>query len=133
MMLKPFDWTEEVESEILTRIMSGESVHTICAPGRDDWLPSETTFYKHLSEDAIFAEKYARAREAQAHREFDEIRSIADNATAEDVQVARLKIDARKWRAGKLAPKKYGEKQVHEHGGPDGGEIPIGLAVRWTK
>jgi hypothetical protein len=27
--------------------------------------------------------------------------------------------------AGKLRPKKYGDKVVNEHSGPDGGPIPI--------
>jgi hypothetical protein len=40
-----------------------------------------------------------------------EIKAIADNATNEDYNVARLKIDSRKWRASKLAPKVYGERQ----------------------
>jgi hypothetical protein len=119
----PFKWTYEMESEIMTRIMGGESIMDICGVDRDDWLPSETTFYKRLSTDTAFAEKYARAREAQAHREADEIRAIADMATPEGVQVARLQIDARKWRASKLAPKVYGDKQSFEHSGPDGGPI----------
>lgn len=107
---KPFAWTDEIEQEILTRIMRGESVLKICAPDRDDFLPSEATFYKHLADDEAFAKKYARAREAQAHREFDEIRQIAEDAKPDTVAVAKLQIDARKWRASKLAPKVYGEK-----------------------
>lgn len=112
-----FHWTEEVEEEILTRIMRGESVVQMLGPARDDFLPSETTFYKRLASETDFAERYAHAREAQAHREVDEIRQIADTATNEDFQVARLKIDARKWRAVKLAPKKYGDKLDMHHTG----------------
>lgn len=106
----PFSWTPEAEEEIFNRMISGEGIVQICAPGRDDFLPSERTFYKRLTEDDAFAQRYARAREAQAHRETEEIRQIADTATPEDVNVARLRIDARKWRAGKLAPKVYGDK-----------------------
>lgn len=108
-----FPWSSEIEDEILHRLMRGESIATICGPGRDDFLPGEVTFYKHLTEDEGFAKKYTRAREVQAHREFDEIRQIAQDATPEDVAVARLQIDARKWRAGKLAPKVYGDKVTH--------------------
>ncbi|MDF3607544.1 hypothetical protein PE067_16170 [Paracoccus sp. DMF-8] len=120
----PFAWTREIEDEILTRIMRGESVATICATTRDDWLPSEVTFYKHLSSDDGFAQRYARAREAQAHREFDEIRQIAENAQPETVAVAKLQIDARKWRAGKLAPKVYGDKLDMNVSNPDGSLKP---------
>lgn len=125
-----FEWTPDVEDEVLARIIRGEAVYTICGPERDDFLPSETTFYKRLSSDEEFAAKYARAKEAQAHREADEIREIADKATPEDVHVARLKIDARKWRAGKLAPKSYGDKVIHGGEG-EGGAIPIALNIKF--
>lgn len=118
-----FEWTLKVEDEILDRIVSGEAVSFICGTERDDFLPSERTFYKRLSSDEEFAQKYARAKEAQAHREADEIKYIADTATPENVQVARLQIDARKWRAGKLAPKSYGDKVTQEHVGADNGPI----------
>jgi hypothetical protein len=61
-----------------------------------------------LALDAEFAAQYARAREEQADYYADEIIEIAD--TAEDANLARLRIDARKWKASKLRPKKYGEK-----------------------
>lgn len=81
-----------------------------------------------------FRRQYARAREAQADTIFDEIIDIADNATndwmerngqddegyqlnGEHVQRSRLRLDARKWMAGKLAPKKYGDKIQTEHSG----------------
>jgi hypothetical protein len=106
----PFKWTPEAEEEIFNRMIRGEGIVQICAPGRDDFLPSERTFYKRLTEDEAFAQRYARAREIQADHEFDEIKAIADTANAENVKVARLRIDARRWRAGKLRPKVYGDK-----------------------
>ena len=106
----PFAWTPEIEAEIFDRMVSGESILTICGVARDSFLPSERTFYKRALNDPEFALNYARAREAQGHREAEEIREIADAATPENVQVARLQVDARKWRAGKLAPKVYGDK-----------------------
>lgn len=105
-----FEWTEAIEDEILNRLMGGESLMDICGAGRDDFLPSERTVYKRLTEDGEFAQKYARAREVQAHHETEEIRQIADTATPENVNVARLRIEARKWRASKMAPKVYGDK-----------------------
>lgn len=38
----------------------------------------------------------------------------------EHVQRSRLRIDARKWMAGKLRPKVYGEKQQVDHTNSDG-------------
>lgn len=106
----PFKWTEEIENEIFGRIMSGEALSHILGADRDDFLPSERLFYYRLADDPDFVRKYTRAREVQAHRETDQIRDIADSATVEDVNVARLRIDARKWRASKLAPKHYGDR-----------------------
>jgi hypothetical protein len=108
--MRQFIWTADIEDEILTRLMAGESIIDICGRKRLSHLPSESTFYSRLAEDADLSERYARAREAQGHREADEIRLIADTATPEDVNVARLRIDARKWRAAKLAPKVYGDR-----------------------
>lgn len=105
-----FKWTEEIEQEIFRRISSGETVMQICGPDRDDFLPSEATFYKRVGSDQEFLKEYLRAREAQAHHENDEIKVIADEATPENYKVARLKIDARKWRASKMAAKYYGDK-----------------------
>lgn len=119
-----FKWTPEVEEEIFSRMIKGEGVVSILGPDKDDFLPSEATFYRRLqSGDTAFCEKYARAREAQAHREAEEIRQIADTATPENVHVARLRMDARKWRAGKLAPKVYGDKLEVNGSGANGEHV----------
>jgi len=70
-----------------------------------------------------YADQYARAREAQADKLAEDILAIADDgandtymtengpATNHDVIArSRLRVDARKWLAGKMAPKKYGDK-----------------------
>ncbi len=48
----------------------------------------------------------------QADRLAGEIISIADGASKDTVNQARLQFDARRWMAGKLAPKTYGDKQI---------------------
>jgi hypothetical protein len=61
--------------------------------------------------------QYARAKEESADHLAEEIMEIADEAmnalTSEQVQAARLRVDARKWIASKLKPKKYGERIEH--------------------
>ncbi len=52
--------------------------------------------------------QYARAREEQADFYADEIVTIAD--TEPDAATARVRVDARKWVASKLKPKRYGDK-----------------------
>lgn len=90
-------------------------------------MPSLTTVYRWLQDSEEFREMYARAREDQADTLADEIVSIADEQkaalTAEgkpydpDVNRDRLRVDARKWVAAKLKPRKYGDKVDIAHSG----------------
>lgn len=109
---RPSSFTPEKADAICSLIASGESVRTISQ--RKD-MPAESTIYLWLAKEAVFSEKYARAREQQADVYAQEIVTIADEA--EDAQIARLQMDARKWAASKLAPKKYGDKLDLNHGG----------------
>ena len=78
-------------------------------------MPNRDTFYTWLRTKEGLPDKYAQAREAQADFFADDIIKIADFAT--DAQLARLQIDARKWKAAKTAPKKYGDKLDIDLGG----------------
>jgi hypothetical protein len=117
-------FTDEMADLICERIANGESLRAIC---EDEDMPSKATVFKWLSQQPTFLDRYARAREAQADALFDDILSIADDgrndwmerrgeedagwvANGENIRRAQLRIDARKWMAGKLRPKKYGEK-----------------------
>lgn len=98
-----------------------------------DDAPGYSTVMRWLASDApqfkAFRDNYARARDAQAERFAQQIISIADDATPETVGVDKLRIDARKWTAANLLPKKYGT-QRQEHSGPDGGPIPVARIER---
>lgn len=72
---------------------------------------------------AGYSDQYARAREAQADKLAEDILAIADDGSNDTYQTengevtnhdviarSRLRVDARKWLAGKMAPKKYGDK-----------------------
>lgn len=127
-----------VADEICERLAKGQSLRKICHADRDDFIPSRSTVLKWLNENDAFASQYARAREAQADHFVDEIVAIADGEGLsiaigdEDPQTYptdhnrdRLRIDARKWVASKLAPKKYGDRIAHVGGGE--GEAPIAV------
>lgn len=92
-------------------------------------MPHPGTICRWLADprNDVFREQYARAREAQAEFYADELIDIADDSgTASkpvDVNRSRLRVDARKWVAAKLLPRKYGDKM--EHSGPKGGAIPF--------
>lgn len=117
-------YTDQMALIICERLANGESLKSIC---EDENMPARSTVFKWLAENKIFSDMYARAREEQADAIFDEILEIADDGrndwmerrgeedagwvtNGENIQRARLRIDARKWMAGKLRPKKYGEK-----------------------
>jgi len=89
--------------------------------------------YRWLDENADFRDQYARAREEQADKLFREIIEIADDASGdyvtssdgqtivdhENIQRSRLRVDARKWAAARLAPRKYGDRVEHDVKGGD--------------
>jgi hypothetical protein len=104
-------YSQEIADEICIRLAGGESLRAICSSDRDDFMPCQSTVFKWLVENQAFAEQYARAREAQAEGYADEIVRIADGESKEsDHNRDRLRVEARKWVAAKLLPKKYGDR-----------------------
>lgn len=131
-MGRPSEFNQEIASKICdTLATSSISLRTMCLP---DDMPSVRTVLYWLSEgdkeDAkpefkAFLHQYARAREQQADFLAEEILEISDH-TEEDhtaftgsnvVQRDKLRVDARKWIASKLKPKKYGDKLDLNHEG----------------
>lgn len=108
---RPTKYTKTLAAKICARIAEGESVKSIC---RDDAMPVASTVFLWLGEHAEFSDQYAIAKEESAEFHADEIISIADDTTG-DVARDRLRVDARKWVASKLKPKKYGDKIDHDH------------------
>ena len=115
---RPSLYTPELAETICTRIADGEGLRAICReehiPGRQtvmDWLNSPGAQFDE------FRAKYARARELQGDLLDEQIQQVADVATPEDVQVAKLRVETMKWRASKLNPKKYGDKIDMNHSG----------------
>ena len=99
------EYTQETADNLSEKLADGRSLRSICA---DVGMPDKATVFRWLAAHETFRDQYARARESQADSLFDDILEIAD--TAEDAQLARLRVDARKWMAGKLKPKVYGHK-----------------------
>ena len=100
-------YSNEVVTEICYRLAMGESLVTIC---ESDGLPAYRTVMTWLSDRSDFQQKYAQAREMSADKLAGEVVEIADTSTPENAAAVRNQIDARKWVAGKLKPKVYGER-----------------------
>jgi hypothetical protein len=132
---RPSEFTQEIADELCERIATTpRGLDFIC--NGEDRFPSARTVNKWLSDRPEFVQSYLRARERQADLIFDECLEIADDDSrdvriiggedgerevlnTEFVQRAKLRIDTRMRMAGKLAPKKYGEKLAHVGGGAD--------------
>lgn len=96
-------------------------------------MPSQRAVFNWLGKNEAFVQKYARAREVQADVYVQEVIDIADTpklgvkrvdkpsgveiTEGDMVEHRRLQIDARKWAAARLSPKKYGDKVGLEHSG----------------
>ncbi len=120
---RPSLYTEALAANICRRLAEGETLRSVC---RDKAMPDKATILRWLADKkkADFREQYVYAREMQADALFDEALEIADDASGdwstdkdgkkvldhENIQRSRLRVDTRKWAAGKMAPKKYGDK-----------------------
>jgi hypothetical protein len=123
---RPTMFTQQMANLICLRIAEGESLREIV---KTEGMPERATIYEWLLKKPDFADQYTRAREEQADTLADEIIAIADEqpeiiavvdkktgALIEHkldgafLQWQKNRIDARKWTAMKLKPKKYGER-----------------------
>ena len=115
---RPSIYTAELAAAICTRLAEGESLRTICLASD---MPHRESVRRWLRDDEAFRGHYARAREDQAH-------SVAEVAVDDAVasRDPRLAFDARRWYAGKLAPKVYGDKLQHTDANGTG---PVGMVM----
>lgn len=129
------DFNQQKFDNILNRL-SFSSLGVVASCKLEDVDPHY--FYNWLNGNEERLQAYTRARERQADFLADEIIEISNDSTGdkktiykdgalievEDKEFAsrsKLKVDARKWIASKLKPKKYGDKievdQKTEHSG----------------
>ncbi len=127
---------QEIADYVCSGIGKGKSLRSLCEP-KD--MPAHSTVLDWVRDNTDFADQYTRAREVQADTIFDEILEIADDSkndfmesqeghvstNQENIQRSRLRIDARKWMAGKMRPKKYSDHIRQEISGPDGKAIEL--------
>lgn len=138
---RPTTYTIEIADMICDRIAKGESLARITTPKN---MPQPSTVYKWLSEIPEFSDKYDKAKQECAELYAEQILEIADEGVndfnekldpdgniigwqvnKEHVQRSRLRVDARKWVAAKLKPKKFGERVQQDHTSSDGSMTPV--------
>jgi hypothetical protein len=133
------DYSLDLADRICEQVALGKSMRTIC--DADD-MPAMSSVFKWLRLHPEFAEQYARAKDEAADAMAEDILDIADDGrndwmeirgdedagwklNGEHVQRSKLRVDARKWLAAKLKPKKYGERISTELTGKDGGPVEM--------
>lgn len=107
---------------ICERISTGELIIDICD---EAGMPSSSAFYRWMEITPSFRETFARARLMQAHAAAETAVRSGRAATAENAAAARVKFDADRWFASKIAPRDYGDRIAQEHSGPNGGPIQV--------
>jgi len=129
---RPTKFNQQTADLICMMLSEGMSLRQILKADTVGALPAQSTVYEWLIRHPLFAEQYARAREEQADTNADEILDIADEMPPEYtdkegrtsldatyINWQKNRIEARKWTAAKLRPKKYGDRVALE--GVEGG------------
>lgn len=113
-----------------------------------DGMPNKATVFRWLRTHQEFRDQYEAAKDEAADFMVEEIKDIADDGrndymdalgegagvayryNGEHVQRSRLRVDARKWTASKLKPKKYGDKVSQEISGPEGKPVQVEWSIQ---
>jgi hypothetical protein len=97
------------EVTILDRLSEGE---TILGLARSLGV-SHTAFYDWIERGGeARASALTRARARGGRSLAEQTLEIADSASPQEAQVAKLRVDTRRWLASKQAPDEYGDKQA---------------------
>ncbi len=120
---RPTDHTTDLAAAICGGLSLGQSLKRVTS---GDGMPDPSTVYDWLRKHPEFAEMYTRAKEDASDLMAEEIIEIADSDPGMTpkgetdkgaVDHRRLRVEARKWCAAKLKPRKYGEKIQQEISG----------------
>lgn len=95
---------EDVLHMVCDQVANGMSLSEV---GQAEGIPY-SVLWRWLNADGRM-DAYRAALEARADKEAHEVLHIADSATVEEVGVAKLRVDARKWAASKWDRDRYGE------------------------
>jgi hypothetical protein len=137
---RPSIFTPKLADEICARIAMGNSLRKVCAA---DDMPDIVTVIAWCREKPQFSQQYDRACADRGNHLAEEALEIADETPETEpvrdkdgniidmrlhsayVSWQKNRVDARKWFASKLAPKRFGDKVQTEVSGVDGNAIKV--------
>ena len=120
---RPTKYSPELADKICGRIgTSSDGIHKICK----ELNIAPSTCFDWLTKHTEFSDKYVRAKELQADFMVQEMVEIADDSSRDTKVIdkngklvementewtnrSKLRVETRKWLAGKLRPKVYGD------------------------
>ena len=100
-------YTDELAEEICRRLAAGESLRSIC---EDEGMPDRGTVLRWQEGRPQFAAAFARARTILADVLDDDIQIIADNATPQTANLAKMRVGVMQWRMSKMNARRYGDR-----------------------
>ena len=121
MSRKYLAYSPELAGRVCELMIEGVSLRKICEMSG---MPSRRSIFCWLQSNGEFREKYEIARLMQVEYWAHEIIEIADDTSGdfvinergeravdhENINRARLRVDARKWLMSKLHPQRYGDR-----------------------
>lgn len=125
---RPTSYTKDKADEICKMLADGITLQTICTLPE---MPDRQTVHNWMKSHPDFFDAYTYARQLQADTFAEMVLSEAFNS--HDAQIGRLRIDALKWTASKLAPKKYGDKIEVESNSQQNFKISFSVPDRNTQ
>ena len=125
---RPSGYTQEKADEICKMLADGITLQTICTLPE---MPDRQTVHNWMKSHPDFFDAYTYARQLQADSLAEQV--IFEAMNSHDAPIGRLRMDALKWYASKLAPKKYGDKVEIEQTGNQNFKISFSVPDRDTR
>jgi hypothetical protein len=118
---RPTIYSEDMAEEICQGIASSnEGLKTLCE--QNPHWPDRATIFIWMRKHSAFFDQYTKAKAHQAEVQVDYMLALANEPhkyicpeTGQervDVPMLRVKMDAVKWQASKLAPKRFADQQI---------------------
>lgn len=120
-------YSKELADQVCAYIVEGMSLKRV---SHQKDMPCVASIFYWIRTNPEFKEMYEKAKREQADALIEEMQDIADMATPDTCNVAKLQVDTRKWVASKMKPKKYGDSSTLNLADNEGGKLSIGCILK---